>query len=152
MEVVAFDHAVAEANGYETRTDEQGREYSVKVGESGDARSPGGSCGEGDCGLSYVKINGTGNLAALLETGAGLRKTIIAYEWHVVVTDTHSVSTQNWGPRPGPMSSQLNLSKDLGSLGSGTIVAEVQSTSKATLVDGAVCVSATHADTGSVYA
>jgi hypothetical protein len=152
MTVTGFDRAVAKANGYEIRTDANGVERSVKVGAAGQVvpdSAPGNTI-QGNCGWSWVRVNGTGNRAILLESGFGVRLPVIAWEWHIVLIDRGGVSTQNWGPTPGPGVPQLRFSRNLSNLTPGSIAAEVQSSSRVTLTDGAICVSGVHADHGTV--
>jgi hypothetical protein len=154
MTIKGFDRAVAEANGYEIRTDAAGREYSVKRGTPPEVgvNSPGGSVVEGNCGISRVKINYTGRGSARLETGASVYAPIVAYEWHVKILDPWGVSSQDWGPLPGPGTPTLGLGRDLSGLGGGNTFAEVQgNTSRVILQGGAICWSGTHADSTYVY-
>lgn len=154
MTIRGFDRAVAEANGYEIRTDAAGKEYSVKRGTPAEVgiSSPGGSVVEGNCGISRVKINYSGRGSARLETGASVYAPITAYEWHVKIIDPWGVSSQDWGPFPGPGTPTLGLARDLSGLGGGNTFAEVQGgTSRVVLTTGAICWSATHADSTYVY-
>lgn len=154
MTIKGFDRAVAEANGYEIRTDAAGKEYSVKRGTPSEmgVSSPGGSAVEGPCGISRVKINYSGRGSARLETGASVYAPITAYEWHVKIIDPWGVSSQDWGPFPGPGTPTLGLARDLSGLGGGNTFAEVQGgTSRVILTTGAICWSATHADSTYVY-
>ncbi|MGH3932417.1 MAG: hypothetical protein ACRDTF_20855 [Pseudonocardiaceae bacterium] len=153
MTIAGFDPAVAEANGYEIRTDAQGRQYSVKRGTLTGAEplSEGGGRVDGDCGFSFVKINGIGNNTARLETGFGVRAPVNAYEWHVSIIDTRGVSTQDWGPVPGPGTPGLTLVRDLPGLATGEVDAQVLSSSRVMLSDGAFCYSGGPRDTGFVF-
>ena len=153
MTVQGFDHAVAKANGYEIRTDVAGREYSVKQGQPVDVgpSSENGSVVNGTCGFSFVKINGIGGYTAKLETGAGVYAPVVAYEWHVKIFDNRGVSSQDWGPVPGPGTPGLGLTRNLPGLAGGTVLAELQGSSRTVLNTGAICYAATHADSGWVY-
>lgn len=150
MTIVAFDESIARANGYEIRTDEQGRQYSAKVG--GDTEySANGHYVSGNCGWSWVRVNGTGNSAIRLDNGFGVYAPVIAFEWHTALFDNGGVSVQHWGPRPGPGIPAYRFGRNLPGLTRGPILAEVQASSKTWLSNGAVCVSAVHHDTGTVY-
>lgn len=154
MTIKGFDRTVAEANGYEIRTDAAGREYSVKRGTSTEVgvSSPGGSSVEGNCGISRVKISYLRRGTARVDTGASVYAPINAYEWHVKVMDPWGVSSQDWGPFPGPGTPTLGLGRDVPGLGGGLTYAEVQGgTSRVILITGAICWSATHADSEYIY-
>jgi hypothetical protein len=150
MTVVGFDQQVAAAHGYVIRTGADGRQYAVKAGQL-TPDSSGGNYVTGDCGWSWVQVNGTGNRGIRLDSGFGVIRNVIAWEWHDVLIDRGGVSRQDWNPRPGPGTPQLRFGRNLPNLTVGPITAEVQSNSKVTLDNGAICSSAVHADHGTVY-
>ncbi|SDJ83046.1 hypothetical protein SAMN04488074_103321 [Lentzea albidocapillata subsp. violacea] len=152
MRIGGFDPEVAKANGYEIRTDEQGRQYSVKLGEVGTQSQNGGRL-YGDCGNSWVRVNGIGRRVARLETSWDVILPVVAFEWHITVIDTAGVSSQDWGPRPGPGSTHWQDSRDLPGMAVGTVDAQVTPTaSKVQMNNGAWCYSGGPRDSGWISA
>lgn len=157
MKIVRFDPAIAKANGYEIRKFPDGREYSVKKGTPPVSSptqlrtlSPGGGSIGGDCGTSWVRFNGTGNVAARLDTGFTLNTPAVGYSWQVSIIDQGGVSTQSWG---GPLAVRQEWSggRDLPNLTRGSADAQVERSSSVALITGAFCYSGGPRDSTIIY-
>ncbi|MDG4832021.1 hypothetical protein O7627_22320 [Solwaraspora sp. WMMD1047] len=102
MNVVGYDRAVAKANGYEIRTDENGREYSVPKGSAPDYRPAEAVVQDervGNCGRSFVYLYGLGNHQAEIHTGWRLNSGMsgaVQQTWSVSVLDDYGVSIKRF--------------------------------------------------------
>lgn len=152
MRIAYFDREIARQNGYEIRTDELGEEYSVPIDPKLLLdKSTNGARRNGGCGSSWVKVNGTGNRGIRLETSFNVIATVVAFEWHISLIDWGGVSTQNWGPRPGPFSSNWSSKRDLPNMTRGPVSAMVLPNSIVFLANGGVCRSLSPQDFGNIY-
>ena len=153
MTIAGFDREVAEAHGYEIRTDANGQEYSVPVGTPEGGITPfssgGGSVG-GDCGTSWVRINGIGLNMAYLETGWNVYAPVTAMNWQVSIIDNGGVSVQGWFQPVGGVPGWSGV-RTIGPMTPGDIDAQVQTSSTVRLETGAFCYSGGPGDTGWIY-
>lgn len=152
MKIAGFDAEVAKEHGYEIRMDGDGKQYSVKKGtpEGAELRSAEGGRVDGDCGFSWVRINGIGNAATRLETGWHVYAPVIAFNWTVTLIDWGGVSNQTWF-RPGPFAPGWWDSRDLPNMTRGPVDAQVERSSTVRLITGAFCYSGGPRDSGTIY-
>lgn len=139
LRITGFDRNVAAANGYEIRTDAEGREYSVAAGTKSTAGtvSPNNSVG-GNCGVSSLFWGPTSGHSADIITGfRDLIKPAVQLTWIVHVIDKYGVSDKKWS---GPLDNKTSWvgTNHFTSAGAGPASATV-TTGTAILNTGAVC-------------
>lgn len=163
MQVIGYDSAVAEANGYEIVTDSTGHQSSVPVTPEAQTRDAqktaplsfvkkngfgnGVTPNEleydevnGDCGLSYVGAEKGANDRVSYETGYVVNDAVAFYSWRVIASGFLSSETAKFSG--GLSDAEFSASGTLTAKGFGTtFVPGVSSAAAATLVDGSICYS-----------
>lgn len=154
MEVTGFDKAVAAEHGYEILADEQGIQYSAKIGATRrgaaeEAVAPANRIG-GNCGYSWLYYDAIGHSAAQINTGFQLKWPAVSYYWKVNLRDAGGSSSQTWG---GGLffRSRWGTSKEVTHMTHGHSEARVSKASSVILSNGAVCTSGGPWDSTNVY-
>jgi hypothetical protein len=100
MKVTGYDPEVAKANGYEIRTDPQGRQYSVKVGTPTGGMTPANEV-SGNCGVSWIYEVAQGGLRVSINTGFHVIAIAVSFEWKYWMGDQGGVTSHT---HSGPLS------------------------------------------------
>lgn len=153
MQVGGFDSAVAEANGYEIRTSENGTQYSVKKG------TPRGSTGdmiaqgevEGGCGKSWVWLTPRGNREVNIRTGFSVYDAVVDFSWTVTLDDQGGQTKHDFLGHYDA-DGYVDKNRIVGGLTRGSARAYVIALANfAILVNGQVCFSGGPADTAVIH-
>lgn len=142
MYVVGFDASVAAANGYEIRTDSQGRQYSVKIGSTAKVSPYDTGIINGNCGTSYITFTSIGNNKANFQTGFGVfLGAAVYYGWYVSITNPFGSTAYSWGGGLFFRSTWESPVTTYYTPYFGYTIAAVSTSSYATLSNGAICYS-----------
>lgn len=153
MQVGGFDSAVAEANGYEIRTSENGTQYSVKKG------TPKGSSGEmtaqgeveGGCGKSWVWLTPRDNREVNIRTGFSVSDAVRDFTWTVTLDDQGGRTKHDFLGHPDA-DGFVDKNRIVSGLTRGSARAYVIALANfAILVNGQVCFSGGPADTAVIH-
>ncbi|PSL45265.1 hypothetical protein B0I31_12742 [Saccharothrix carnea] len=150
MRFGGFDAAVAEANGYEIRTNPDGTQYSVKKGTPGELTT--NNVVSGNCGTSWVWLNARGNREVLIDTGFFVRDAVSTFSWTVVLDDSGGTTSHSFAPFYDA-DGYVSLPRIVGGLTVGPAAASVSpnGSNYAILVDGSVCFSGGPYDPEYIY-
>lgn len=153
MQVGGFDSKVAEANGYEIRTSESGTQYSVKKGTLRGSSDDMTAQSEvaGNCGVSFLYINGRGGNAIDMKTGFAVRDAVSDFTWTVTLNDQGGQTKHDF---LGHYDADGYVEKNriVGGLTRGSANAYVIALANfAILVDGTVCFSGGPADVTTIF-
>jgi hypothetical protein len=140
MKVTGYDPEVAKANGYEIRTDPQGRQYSVKVGTP-TGMTPANEV-SGNCGVSWIYEVAQGGVIAIA----------VSFEWKYWMGDPGGVTSHT---HSGPLSStDWHTPPDYWShltAGSASSWVDTSGHAWAILNDGRVCVGGNASDHTTIF-
>ncbi len=153
MQAGGFDSAVAEANGYEIRTSENGTQYSVKKdtpnGSPGDLIAQGEV--EGGCGKSWVWLTPRGNREVNIRTGFSVYDAVVDFSWTVTLDDQGGQTKHDFLGHYDA-DGYVDKTRIVGGLTRGSASAYVIALANfAILVNGQVCFSGGPADTAVIF-
>ncbi|WP_104191259.1 hypothetical protein [Cryobacterium sp. Y82] len=132
MSRIGVDHAVAKANGYDIRVDENGVEYTVKQGLITPMSQ---ETVYGDCGYSFIILQQNSAGGAYVKTGYHVRAWTIGHSWDVGLNPG-----AGWNMDGGPTGTDWSADRVRTGV-NDYATAWVLPGSSATLVDGSVCAS-----------
>ncbi|MEU3764812.1 hypothetical protein AB0E55_07075 [Amycolatopsis keratiniphila] len=141
MNAVGYDADVATANGYEVRTRPDGIQYSVKRGTPAEVIPM--DVVSGNCGRSWMWLDGIGGRSVRINTGFHVRDAVSTFSWTATLSDTGETTKHDF---PGfyDADGYVDLNRIVGDLSVGYARATVYGfpfRNYAVLVDGTVCYS-----------
>lgn len=154
MKITGFDKQVAASHGYEILTDQNGKEYSLRIGDtrlqSQGAQVTPSNVVSGNCGYSWIYYDAIGDSAAQINTGFVVDQPATSYWWLVTLDDAGGHSAQTWA---GGLffRNRWGVTRTVRHMTHGHSDAKVSTASSAILWDGAVCTSGGPEDFTWVY-
>jgi hypothetical protein len=142
---------VAEANGYEIRTNPNGTQYSVKKGTPVEAVPF--DVVSGGCGTSWMWLTALGNREVYINTGFYVRDAVVDFSWTATLDDEGGTTKHDF-PGRYDADGYVDLNRIVGGLTVGSAAASVQAfpaLNFAILVDGSVCFSGGPSDSTYIY-